>query len=149
MKPLRACTRHPLSTLLLTVVVLVVAATAWAQDKDNQPSAPDKSSGCGIGSGIGEVLNVGGGVSAPRIIHESRITYSKEARKAKLEGVVVLGIVVGRDGVPCDIHILRSVGMGLDEEAMKAVTKWRFDPALKNGQAVAVKINVEVTFRLY
>lgn len=144
MKPLRARTRHPLS-ILLTVVVLFVAATAWAQDKDNQPSAPDKSSGCGIG----EVLNVGGGVSAPRIIHESRITYSKEARKAKLEGVVVLRIVVGRDGVPCDIHVLRSVGMGLDEEAMKAVSKWRFDPALKNGQAVAVKINVEVTFRLY
>jgi protein TonB len=47
------------------------------------------------------------------------------------------------------MRIVRSVGMGLDEKALEAVRTWRFDPARKDGQAVAVQINVEVSFRLY
>jgi TonB family protein len=58
-------------------------------------------------------------------------------------------MIVGPDGRARDIRVVRSVGMGLDEKAIDAVRTWKFDPARRDGQAVAVQINVEVSFRLY
>ena len=57
--------------------------------------------------------------------------------------------VVGTDGKTHDVRIVRSLGMGLDERSVETIRTWRFDPATKNGQTVAVQINVEVSFRLY
>ena len=106
--------------------------------------------GPGRGGGIGGgVFRVGGGVSAPRVLYMPDPEYSEEARKAKYEGTVVLGLVVGPDGRPHNIRISRSLGLGLDEKAVEAVRQWKFEPARKNGQPVAVQINVEVEFRLY
>ncbi len=107
-----------------------------------------KTRDTGIGAGAG-VFKVGGGVSAPRVIHDPAPRYSKEARKAKLQGTCVLWLVVDADGKPRDIRVARVLGMGLDEEAIKAVKKWKFEPARKDGQPVAVQINVQVTFKLY
>jgi len=106
--------------------------------------------GPGWGGGIGGgVYRVGGGVSAPRVIYSPDPEFSEEARKAKYQGTVILWLVVGPDGRPHDIHVQRSLGMGLDEKAVEAIGRWKFEPALKDGIAVAVQISVEVTFRLY
>lgn|SRR5215813_10676297 len=106
--------------------------------------------GPGYGGGIGGgIYKVGGGVSAPRAIFAPDPEYSEEARKAKYQGTVVLFMVVGPDGLAREIRVMRSVGMGLDEKAIEAVRTWRFEPARRDGQAVAVQINVEVSFRLY
>ena len=94
------------------------------------------------------VYRVGGGVSAPRVISQKDPEYSDEARRAHYEGTVVLWLIVGPDGLPHDVRVARSAGMGLDEKALEAVRQWRFEPALKDGQPVAVQINVEVNFRL-
>jgi TonB family protein len=58
-------------------------------------------------------------------------------------------MIVGPDGKPRDIRIQRGIGMGLDKKAIEAVQQWRFNPATKDGQAVAVQISVEVSFKLY
>ena len=106
--------------------------------------------GPGYGGGIGGgAYRVGGGVSAPRVLFSPDPEYSEEARKAKYQGTVVLWVVVGPDGRPRDIRVQRTLGLGLDEKAIEAVRQWKFDPARKNGQPVAVQINVEVNFRLY
>jgi len=114
--------------------------------------------GVGTGPGVGEgrgggigggVFRVGGGVSAPKAVFAPDPEYSEEARKAKYQGVCVLSLIVGPDGKPRDIHIARSLGLGLDEKAIQAVNQWKFEPAQKDGKAVAVAINVEVQFRLY
>jgi protein TonB len=106
--------------------------------------------GPGYGGGIGGgIYRVGGGVSAPRAIDAPDPDYSEEARKAKYQGTVVLWIVVGPDGRVHDCRIQRSLGLGLDERAVEAVKRWRFEPARKDGQPVAVQVNVEVNFRLY
>ncbi len=106
--------------------------------------------GPGHGGGIGGgVYKVGGGVSAPRTIFSPDPQYSDEARKAKYQGTVVLWMVVTPDGRARDIKVARSLGMGLDEKAIEAVRTWKFEPAMKDGHAVAVQINVEVNFRLY
>jgi TonB family protein len=65
------------------------------------------------------------------------------------QGTVVLWVIVGTDGRTHEIRVQRSLGMGLDEKAIDAVRVWRFEPARKNGQPVAVQVNVEVNFRLY
>ena len=106
--------------------------------------------GPGRGGGIGGgVFRVGGGVSAPKPVFSPDPEYSEEARKAKYQGTVVLGLVVGPDGRPRDMKVLRSLGLGLDEKAIEAVKNWRFEPAVKDNKPVAVYISVEVDFRLY
>ena len=106
--------------------------------------------GPGHGGGIGGgVFHVGGGVSAPKPIFSPDPEYSEEARKAKYQGTVVLALVVGPDGRPRDMKVLRSLGLGLDEKALEAVKNWRFEPAVKDGKPVSVQISVEVDFRLY
>ena len=45
-----------------------------------------------------------------------------------------MAVTVGPDGRPRDIRLMRSLGMGLDEKAIEAVRKWRFDPARRDGQ---------------
>jgi len=106
--------------------------------------------GPGHGGGIGGgAFRVGNGVSAPRALETPDPEYSEEARKAKYQGVVVLWLIVGPDGKPRDIRVSRPLGMGLDQKAIEAVQRWRFEPAMKDGRPVAVQINVEVNFRLY
>jgi len=106
--------------------------------------------GPGYGGGTGGgIFRVGGGVSAPRPIYDPDPDYSDEARHAKYQGTVLLSIVVGPDGRPRDIRLLRSLGMGLDEKAIGAVQRWRFEPSTKDGHPVAVQVNIMVSFRLY
>jgi TonB family protein len=106
--------------------------------------------GPGKGGGLGGgVFRVGGGVSAPRAMDTPDPEYSEEARKAKYQGVCILWLIVGPDGHPRDVKVARSLGMGLDQKAIEAVKKWKFEPAMKDGKPVAVQINVEVNFRLY
>jgi TonB family protein len=109
---------------------------------------PGFGPGHGGGAG-GGAYRVGGGVSAPKPIYAPDPEYSEEARKVKHMGTVVLWLVVGPDGKPRDIRVLRTLGLGLDEKAIEAVKNWRFEPAMKDGKPVAVQINVEVNFHLY
>jgi len=106
--------------------------------------------GPGEGGGIGGgIFHVGGGTSAPRPIYSPEPEFSEEARKAKYQGVCTLGLIVGTDGRPRNIHVLSSLGMGLDEKAIEAVKNWKFEPAMRDGHPVNVEIAVEVDFHLY
>ncbi len=113
-----------------------------------------KGAGPGIGEGRGGgigggVFRVGGGVLAPKPIATPDPQYTEEARQAKYEGTCVLAMIVGPDGKPRDIRVQRGLAMGLDQKAIEAVRQWRFEPATKDGRAVAVQISVEVSFKLY
>ncbi len=111
-------------------------------------TGPGLGPGSGGGYG-GGVYRVGGGVSSPRAIYDPEPDYSEEARKAKYQGTVMLWAIIGADGIPRDVRVARTLGMGLDQKAVEAVRKWRFEPARKDGHPVAVEINIEVNFRLY
>jgi protein TonB len=88
-------------------------------------------------------------VSPPRALETPDPEYPEGARRALQQGTVVLWLIVGPDGKPRDIRVSRALGMGFDEKAIEAVSRWRFEPAMKDGKPVAVQINVEVNFRLY
>jgi protein TonB len=113
------------------------------------PQGPPPSADSGKEPTRGEVLKVGRGISPPRAIYRPEPHYSKQARKAKLQGDCALWVVVGTDGNPRDIRVAQSLGLGLDEEAIKAVKQWKFEPAQKDGQPVAVDIQIQVSFHLY
>ena len=105
--------------------------------------------GPGNGGGFGAgAFRIGGGVSAPVPVFKPEPEYSEEARKAKWQGSVLLQLVEDANGVPQDIKVIRSLGLGLDQKAIEAVKKWRFKPGLKDGKAVPVSANIEVNFRL-
>ena len=90
-----------------------------------------------------------GGVSAPALLFKKEPEYSEEARKAKFQGTCVVQLVVGPDGLPHDMKVVRTLGLGLDEKAIEAVQKWKFEPGKKDGVPVATLVNVEVQFHLY
>ncbi len=91
---------------------------------------------------------IGRDVSPPLLINKVEPAYSEQAHKANLSGTVLLSLIVDQNGTPQDIRVIRGLGMGLDEKAIEAVTKWRFRPAMKAGQPVATPAQVEVNFRL-
>ncbi|HEX3103008.1 MAG TPA: energy transducer TonB [Terriglobales bacterium] len=92
---------------------------------------------------------VGHGVTAPRVMDAPEPPYSEAARKAKYQGTCLLSLIVGSDGHPRDIEVIRALGMGLDEKAVQTVSQWKFQPGMKDGNAVAVHVVIEVTFHLY
>jgi periplasmic protein TonB len=67
------------------------------------------------------------GVSVAEAISSPEPSFSEEACKAKAQGVVLLLLVVGKDGDPYDIRLGKSLGMGLDEKAIEAVSRCGFD----------------------
>ena len=113
---------------------------------------PGNGAGGGPGSGggcCGGVFSVGDGVSEPIPIYSPDPSYSDEARKAKFQGTVLLWIIVDAQGVVRDLRVVKHLGLGLDEEAQKTVSTWKFKPALRHGLPVPVQVQVEVAFRLF
>jgi TonB family protein len=73
--------------------------------------------------------------------------YSEEGRSARIQGIVMLQLVVDEQGRPTQISVLSPLGYGLDEAAIEAVTHWRFQPGTRDGKPVKVQAQVETTFR--
>jgi TonB family protein len=104
--------------------------------------------GSGGGTG-GGVYHVGGGVSAPTVIYSVDPEYSDEARRAKYTGIVMVSLIVDAQGTPQHVRVVRQLGMGLDEKAVEAVRQYKFKPAMYQGKAVPVEVNIEVNFQIY
>jgi protein TonB len=120
---------------------------------DGKNGGVGKGDGTGYGPGKdggigGETYVIGGEVSAPVLISKVEPEYSEEARRAKFSGSVLLSVVVDVNGIPRDIRVVRTLGLGLDEKAIEAVQRWRFRPGMRRGKAVAVQALVDVSFRL-
>lgn len=111
---------------------------------------PGSGPGC-CGNFGGNLSRIGQGVAAPVPIYEPDAEFSDEARRSKYEGSVLVTLIVDARGEPQNVHVVRSLGMGLDEKALAAVLQYRFKPAMDKAahRAVAVPMNVEVRFRLY
>ena len=89
------------------------------------------------------------GVLPPRATYTPEPEFSEEARRARFQGTVILKIVINKAGDIVRVRLERALGMGLDQNAMEGVKRWRFVPATRNGQPVAVEMNIEVAFNLY
>ena len=95
-----------------------------------------------------KLYKVEGGVTAPKLIHKVEPKYTEQARDAMIEGVVRLRCAIDTKGYPIDITIIGSLEPGLDNNAIEAVSQWRFEPGQLKGKPVAVQATIEVNFRL-
>ena len=107
------------------------------------PELPQVAPACGV-------YKPGGRISAPVLTHSAIARFSDKALRAHYQGICVVALIVDAQGHPQNVHVVRSLGMGLDEKAMEAVRQYKFKPALKDGGTpVPVMITVEVDFHLY
>ncbi len=118
----------------LFAVLLFVAPCVLSQDAPQFDGKP--------------VYKLGSGVTPPRATYTPIPEYSDKARRSRIQGTVQLKVIVAPDGKAHDITVTQGLGYGLDEQAVKSVKKWRFDPALRNGEPVPVEVPIEVSFRL-
>ena len=115
--------------------------------------------GEGLGKSVGDSAGPGQGnknvsyralgiTQEPKLLHAEEPEYSEEARKARFQGTVILAIDVDVNGKASNVRVIRSLGLGLDEKAIAAVSKWRFRPAFASGHPVTAPAQVQVTFHL-
>ena len=88
------------------------------------------------------------GITPPKAIYQPNAQYTASARRKKISGRVVLVLVVTPEGTVRDAKVTSSLDKDLDRQALKAVSTWKFEPATRNGKPIAVRIPVEVTFRI-
>ena len=114
---------------------------------------PGRGPGVGPGSGGGMgggVYRPGGTVTTPRVITEVKPTYTSGALLHRVQGTVVLELVVRSDGCPSDIRVVRSLDPGgLDDQAKAAASQWRFEPGRLNGKPVDVLVTLMLDFWIH
>jgi TonB family protein len=130
------------SAKLLWAAILVFSTLECANTQ-TQSSGPAGSATNGAG-----VFHVFGGVSEPHVIYAPKAEYSEEARRQKIEGVCVVILTVGQDGVPRNIRVKQTLRSDLDAKAVEAVEKWRYEPAMKDGKPMSLMTTAEVEFRI-
>jgi protein TonB len=120
--------------------------------RGNGNGTGNATSGRGTGDGNGGdlALAIGGAISRPQIIPGTKVEprYTELARQAHLQGVVVLRAVIDERGNVIDVELRKRLRFGLDEEAVKAVSQWKFTPALLNGRPVKVFFDLTVVFEV-
>ena len=82
------------------------------------------------------------------LLAKTEPAYSEEARKGRVQGMVVLLVEIDTNGRPRDIRVRQPLGFGLEERAIEAVAHWRFRPAYRNGKPAPCMAEVQVNFRL-
>ncbi len=112
-----------------------------------------RGAGAGVGPGTGGgagggPYRAGSGISPPAIEREVKPVYTADALRRRIEGDVVLEVVVLASGAVGEIRVVRGLGHGLDQAAMTAMQQWRFHPARRRGLAVDVVVEVAMEFRL-
>jgi TonB family protein len=88
------------------------------------------------------------GVAMPRIVSKQDPVYDEASRKSRIQGTVVLYVVIDANGFPSEINVFQHLTPGLDNSAIEAVRHWRFTPVTKNNQPIALGSMIEVNFRL-
>lgn len=142
-----------------------INATTWGDPLSHVlGDSMGNGKGTGIGNGNGGGLGNGfengtgggyptagiGGYGTPSCLYCPNAQFSDEAVKAKYQGTVLVSAIIGADGRVIDAKVVKSLGLGLDENAVAAVKTWRFKPALgPDGKPTAVRQTIEVVFHLY
>jgi TonB family protein len=118
-------------------------ANGWESETKEAEAQPG---GLGVGT---PPFRVGGNVSAPICTYHPAPRLSEKARAMRYQGTTVLWVVVNAEGNVAQAYVVKPLGFGLDQKALHAVRTWKFKPGICDGKPVAVRIKVEVTFRIY
>lgn len=136
----------------ILLAILVANGAATAQASGTVTPAPATQQPAETPWPPEGVYRQGKGVTLPRVITDAKPSYTADAMRAKVQGLVVLEAVVLTDGTVGEIRVKRSLDrrFGLDDEAVAAVKKWRFaaGTGTKDGVAVPVLVEVEMWFAM-
>jgi TonB family protein len=96
------------------------------------------------------VYRPGNGVTTPKLLKEVKPLYTAAAMQARIQGAISLDAVVREDGTVSEVHVTKSLDKrhGLDDEAVKAMKQWQFEPGTKDNKPVPVRLEVQMTFAL-
>jgi TonB family protein len=118
--------------------LLSIAALAAAQDTAPSPQSPHMPQYMKVcSSKIPSPC-----ATAPTSIYAPNAGYTQEAREWKIEGTVILWAIVGVDGRAHNIRVARTLGHGLDEQAIETLKQWKFKPGISDGTPVPVAVNL-------
>src|SRR5262245_52248346 len=134
----RFCTAVMLALFILAPRPLSASMAQSEDPKDKKP-APTTPAAVLIGTSS----------LRPKIIYREKAKYTEEARDNITHGTVVLSVVFCSNGSISDIRVIRGLPYGLTEKAIEAAVKIRFEPAMKDGQPVNVRMNLEFKFQMY
>ena len=82
------------------------------------------------------------------ILYRKAPVYPAEAKKNPVNGSVVLQATITEDGMPEDVHVVKSLRMDYDQSAMDAVRQWRFSPAKKDGAPIEVQTHISIHYEI-
>jgi len=136
-------------------VLAEIASDLNIGDIEAPPGPPARGSGrgpvdgTGPGTGDGGIYTIGGGVTMPQILQQTTPSYTDDAIKSKVQGVIILQAVIRKDGTVDSFKVLRGLGYGLEEKAIQEIAaNWRFRPGTLKGRPVDVLATIEVQFNL-
>jgi TonB family protein len=109
---------------------------------------PPSTEGASSAAGRGSAGNGAAGRTMPSPISMPTPPYPAEMRKRKVEGKVMLEVLIKDDGSVSNVRVLRGVSPELDESAVTTVKTWKFKPATENGLPVNMRTTVEINFVL-
>jgi TonB family protein len=129
-------------------------------DSDGKPSAGPAAAAPRPNPDASGKYHVGDGVTAPKLVFAPDPEFTDKARRKKLGGTLVVSLTVDAAGKPQDVRVsrslaegvsrkLRPIAQGLDENAVKAVKEYRFEPAEFQGKPVPVETSVEINYRIF
>lgn len=111
------------------------------------PDAPPGGPGSPGGSGEGP-FHLGGDIQRPQKTYAPDPPYTEAARMARIQGLVLLQTVIDKEGNVTNLKVLKDLPMGLTESALETVATWKFEPATRDGEPVAVYYHLSVRFSL-
>ncbi len=134
----------------------------WMKDITDSPG-PGKGQTIGNSDGytMGDSTNGPGGQGSSQVPYQPGVTlpkcaycpdpqYTDEAHEPKLQGTVTLQVLVGTDGRASQVHIVKGIGLGLDDRAAQSIRGWKFVPARDAAhRAVPAWVTIEAVFRLF
>lgn len=131
----------PRKLIALSVLLVVAAPLVSAQAISAAKTAAPATSIAPI--------KIGGDVLPPVLIHSVEPQYPRPLFHKPRPSITLVGLTVPVDGVPTDLHIVKSGGASFDKAALKAVKQYRFNPATLHGKPVPVAINVQNQFKVF
>jgi len=136
----------PKKIFILVLACCCIPAIGVCAQQETPPPPPQPPISVNIPTPDTSLEKIGNGVTAPVGIYLPEASFTKEARKAKFRGNVDVSCIVGADGLVYSAHVFRDPGYGLAQNALDAVRKYKFKPAMKDGKPVAVRITIEIGF---
>jgi protein TonB len=93
-------------------------------------------------------LSIGEGITPPVLTRQVDPKFSHGMRKHVGRSNVVVHVVIDNQGVPVNLSLVSPGDPDFDQSALKAVSQWRFKPAMTGGEPVAVELKIDVQFSI-